>query len=163
MASMSDTSGYNAAPQQQPQVGYYPVLPREALTGVRTRRVVAVLLDMILVGLISFLLFLLIGVATLGIGWLFLPSLPPIVAFFYNGMTVSGWRMATPGMKAMDLEVRQMNGQPAPFINAAVQGVLFWLSWYLTGGLILLVSLIMSDKRCLHDILSGLIVVRRAS
>ena len=34
---------------------------------------------------------------------------------------------------------------------------------YLTGGLVLLTSLISADKRCLHDILAGVIVVRRAS
>ena len=44
----------------------------------------------------------------------------PLVAFFYNGLTVSGWRMATPGMKLMDLEMRTINGEPTPFINAAV-------------------------------------------
>jgi uncharacterized RDD family membrane protein YckC len=109
------------------------------------------------------IIFTLIGFVTLGLGWLILPPLFPIVAFFYNGLTVSGRNMATPGMKAMDLEVRQTNGQPAPFINAAIQGVLFWLSWYFSGGLVLLVSLVASDKRCLHDMLSGLIVVRRSS
>ena len=62
----------------------------------------------------------------------------------------------------MDLEVRLTNGQPVPFLNAAVHGVLFWLSWYLTGGLVLLTSLVTADKRCLHDILAGVVVVRRA-
>ena len=154
---MSNTSGYTPAPQ----AGYYPVLPPQALAGVRTRRMIAVLLDLVLVAIISTVIFLLLGLVTLGLSLLILPPLLPVVAFFYNGMTVSGRNMATPGMKAMDLEVRQTNGQPVPFINAAVQGVLFWLSWYVTGGLVLLTSLITADKRCLHDILAGVIVVRR--
>ncbi len=157
---MSNTSGYTSSP---PQAGYYPVLPPQALMGVRTRRMIAVLLDLVFVSIVATILFLLIGAATFGIGWLLLPPLFPIIAFLYNGLTVSGWRMATLGMTAMDLEVRTMTGQPVPFLNAAFHGVLFWLSWYLTGGLVLLTSLITADKRCLHDILAGVIVVRRAA
>lgn len=157
---MSNTTGYNTPPQ----AGYYPVLPPQALASVRTRRIIAVLLDLILVSLIAALIFLVLGFLTLGLSWFLLPPIIlPAVAFFYNGLSVSGRNMATPGMKAMDLEVRLTNGQPVPFINAAVHGVLFWLSWYLTGGLVLLTSLITTDKRCLHDILAGLIVVRRTS
>ena len=157
---MSNTTGYT----NPPQAGYYPVLPPQALAGVRTRRMIAVLLDLILVSIIAAVIFFLLGLLTLGLSWILLPPIIlPAVAFFYNGMSVSGRNMATPGMKAMDLEVRQTNGQPVPFINAAVHGVLFWLSWYLTGGLVLLTSLITSDKRCLHDMLAGVVIVRRAA
>ena len=90
----------------------------------------------------------------------FLPVPFAIVGFFYNGMTVSGWRRATPGMRLMDLEVRMTDGQPASFIHAALHGVLFYLSWYILP-VVLVVSLLDSEKRCLHDMLSGLIVMRR--
>ena len=157
---MSETTSY---PPSRPTAGYYLALPPGALSGVRTRRIFALLLDLIFVAGVSVGIFLLVGVLTLGIGWLLLPPLFPIIAFLYNGMTVSGWRHATLGMKAMDLEVRLTDGRPAPFINAAVHGVLFWLSWYFTGGLVLLTSLITADKRCLHDIFAGLVVVRRTT
>ena len=50
-----------------------------------------------------------------------LPPMFPLVAFFYNGLTVSGYRMATPGMRMMDLQMRMYdNGGRVPFINAAV-------------------------------------------
>lgn len=90
-----------------------------------------------------------------------MPPLFPIVAFFYNGLTVSGARMGTPGMRAMDLEVRTANGGRAPFINAAVHAVLFYVSWMFPP--ILLFSLLDGQKRCLHDMLAGLIVTRRAN
>ena len=99
-------------------------------------------------------------VLTFGLALFFLPPLYPFVAFFYNGLTVSGPRMATPGMRAMDLEMRmQDTGARVPFINAAVQAVLFYVSWFFPP--ILLVSLVDGEKRCLHDIIAGVVIVRR--
>ncbi len=141
----------------------YPLapLPASALAGVRRRRIFALLLDLILVSVLSFAIFFGLGLLTLGVAWLFLPPLFPIVAFFYNGLTISGSSMATPGMKAMDLEMRLTDGSRVPFIYASVHAVLFYLSLYLFAP-ILLFSLFASDKRCLHDILAGVIVLRRA-
>ena len=69
-------------------------------------------------------------VLTFGLALFFLPPLFPIVAFFYNGLTVSGRKMATPGMRALDLEMRMNDtGARVPFVNAAVQAVLFYVSW----------------------------------
>ncbi len=45
---MSNTTGFNTSQQ----TGYYPALPPQALASVRTRRMIAVLLDLILVALI---------------------------------------------------------------------------------------------------------------
>ncbi|OAI25248.1 transporter [Methylosinus sp. R-45379] len=142
----------------------YPVSPglppREALAGVRTRRILALCLDFFVVALLSAGLWLGLLVLSFGLSAFLLPPLFPVVAFFYNGLTVSGWRRATPGMRAMDLEVRLADGAPAPFLNAAVQGVLFYVSWLFPP--LLLVTFITSDKRCLHDILADVIVLRRA-
>jgi uncharacterized RDD family membrane protein YckC len=137
-----------------------PVVPREALEGVRTRRILALFLDLILVTFLSSFLWFALLVLTFGVSALLLPPFFPLVAFFYNGLTVSGWRMATPGMRAMDLEMRMMDGQPVPFVNAAVQAVLFYITWMFPP--LLLVSLVTSDKRCLHDILADVIVIRRS-
>jgi uncharacterized RDD family membrane protein YckC len=81
------------------------------------------------------------------------------VAFFYNGLTISGYRMATPGIRAMDLEVRLTDGTRVPFLNAAVQAVLFYVSTMFPP--VFLVSLVSANKRCLHDMLAGVIVTRR--
>lgn len=134
-------------------------LPREALAGVRTRRMMAIGLDLIIVGFLAIMLWLLLGFLTLGVALLFVPLPFAIVGFFYNGFTVSGWRMATPGMRAMDLEMRLNDGGRVPFINAAVHAVLFYISWFLP--LVFLISLLDDEKRLLHDMLSGVIVMRR--
>ena len=78
----------------------------DALAGVRTRRILAVCIDLFLVSLLVAVLWISSIVLTFGFALFFLPPLYPFVAFFYNGLTVSGPRMATPGMRAMDLEMR---------------------------------------------------------
>ena len=135
-------------------------LRSDALAGVRTRRIMAVCFDFALVSVLVALFWTASIVLTLGLALLFLPPLYPIVAFFYNGLTVSGSRMATPGMRAMDLEMRMVDsGQRVPFVNAAVQAVLFYVSWFFPP--VFLVSLVDSEKRCLHDIIAGVVIVRR--
>jgi uncharacterized RDD family membrane protein YckC len=60
----------------------------------------------------------------------------------------------------MDLEMRlHDSGGRVPFINAAAQAVLFYVSWFFPP--IFLVSLVDGEKRCLHDILAGVVLVRR--
>ena len=136
------------------------VMRADALAGVRTRRILAVCIDLFLVTLLVAALWIVAIMLTFGFALFFLPPLYPFVAFFYNGLTVSGARMATPGMRAMDLEMRmQDTGARVPFINAAVQAVLFYVSWFFPP--ILLVSLVDSEKRCLHDIIAGVVIVRR--
>ena len=63
-------------------------------------------------------------------------------------------------MRAMGLEaLLHDSGAPLPFLNAAAHGAFFYLSWFFP--LLFLVTLVDSDKRFLHDILSGVIVTRR--
>jgi len=138
-----------------------PYIPPQALEGVRTRRIIAVGLDLIIVSGLSAALFVALFILSAGMSVFLLPPLFPIVAFFYNGLTVSGWRMATPGMAFMDLEMRTMRGEPTPFLQAAVHAVLFYVTWLLPP--LLLVSLVTRDKRCLHDILADVVVLRRSA
>jgi uncharacterized RDD family membrane protein YckC len=146
-------SNFVAATPTQP-------LRADALSGVRSRRILAVCFDLVLVSLLVALLWIVSIVLTLGLALFFLPPLYPIVAFFYNGLSVSGPKMATPGMRAMDLEMRMHDtGARVPFVNAAVQAVLFYVSWFFPP--IFLVSLVDAEKRCLHDILAGVVIVRR--
>ena len=136
------------------------VMRADALSGVRTRRILAVCFDFIVVSVLVALFWIVSIVLTLGLALFFLPPLWPIVAFFYNGLTVSGRRMATPGMRAMDLEMRLHDtGARVPFVNAAVQAVLFYVSWCFPP--VFLVSLVDAEKRCLHDIIAGVVIVRR--
>ncbi len=137
-----------------------PALRADAFAGVRTRRILALVLDLVLVSFLAAAIWLALLILTLGLALILLPPLFPLVAFFYNGQTVSGAKMATPGMRAMDLEMRMVEtGARVPFINAAAQALLFYLSWFFPP--VFLVSLIDPEKRCLHDMLAGVVLLRR--
>ena len=136
-----------------------PDLPAAAFTGVRTRRMVAFCLDFTLVSILAVVLWIALVVVSFGLFLLVLPPLWPFVAFFYNGLTVSGPRMATPGMRLLDIEMRFPDGDPVTFVAAALHGVMLYLSWLFPP--VFLVSLLTDGKRCLHDMLAGVIVVRR--
>ena len=135
-------------------------LPMHALDGVRRRRVIALAADFVVVSIVATLLWMALLVLTFGLFLALLPPLFPFVAFFYNGLSVSGRAMATPGMRLAGVALRlDATGDRVPFLNAALHAVLFYFSWMFPPVLVL--SLFTEDKRCLHDMLSGVIVVRR--
>lgn len=141
-------------------VPYLPAnLPPAAFSGVLTRRVTAFCLDFILVSFFSVAVWFALAVLTLGLSVVLLPPIFPFVAFFYNGLTVSGPNMATPGMRAMDLELRTTEGGRVPFLIAAAHAVLFYLSTMFMP--VFLVALFTDGRRCLHDILAGVVMTRR--
>jgi len=136
------------------------VLSGNLLAGVRTRRIFALALDFVLVSILAAVIWIALLILTLGLSLFLLPPLFPLIAFFYNGLTVSGRKMATPGMRALGLEMRMHeNGARVPFINAAAHALFFYVSWFFPP--IFLVSLVDPEKRCLHDMLAGVTIVRR--
>ncbi|WP_158818304.1 RDD family protein [Methylocapsa sp. S129] len=152
---MSNFPGANGAAAMSP-----PAFRADALAGVRTRRILALCVDLIIVSIIALVLWLALLVMTLGLSLFLLPPIYPLVAFFYNGLTVSGRKMGTPGMRMMDLEMRLYDsGGRVPFINAAAHALFFYLSWMLPP--IFLVTLVDQEKRCVHDMLAGVVVLRR--
>ena len=134
-------------------------LPAAAFAGVRGRRIMAFGLDFLLVSILAMLIWTALFLATFGLAAFVLPPLWPFVAFFYNGLTVAGPRMATPGMRLLDLEMRSPDGAPIGFITAGLHAVLLYVSWLFPPAF--LASLVTPDKRCLHDIVAGVVVVRR--
>ena len=132
----------------------------DPLAGVRSRRILALALDLVLVSILAFVIWFALLILTLGLSLILLPPLFPAVAFFYNGLTVSGAKMATPGMRMTGLEMRMHeDGTRVPFLNAAAHALFFYLSWFFPP--IFLVSLFDVEKRCVHDMLAGVTVVRR--
>jgi uncharacterized RDD family membrane protein YckC len=130
--------------------------------GVMIRRVFAWLIDIVLLGLILTALWfvlLLFGVLTLGLGFALLGALP-FVPFCYHWLFVAGPASATPGQQALGLVVRRNDdlGRP-PLLQAFIYTLIFYLT-LATTGLLLLFALFTVRHRTLHDLASGLVVVR---
>jgi uncharacterized RDD family membrane protein YckC len=130
--------------------------------GVLIRRMFAWLIDVLLIGLICVALWfalMLFGLVTLGLGLPLLGVLP-FVPFCYHVLFLAGPASATPGQSALGLVVRRNDdfGRPTP-VQALVSTLLFYAT-LATSGLLLLIALFTVRRRTLHDLISGLVVVR---
>lgn len=131
--------------------------------GVRTRRVTAFVFDYILIALLLIpvgLLVFLLGLLTIGIGWMLFWVLGPLTALLYVAMTLGGRHQSTLGMRMMGLRLERMEGGRIDPLLAIVHTVLFWAANAILTPLVLLLALVTRYKRTLHDLLLGTVVVR---
>lgn len=134
--------------------------------GVRTRRVFAFLIDYLIVALLCVpfaILVAVLGVITLGLGWMLFGVLFPAVALIYVWSTLGGRNQATVGMRAMGIQLDRLDGRPVDGLLAVVHTVLFWAGNVLLTPLVLLATLFLDRKRTLHDLLLGTVVTRSAT
>src|SRR6478752_7870618 len=143
-----------------------PYAPGADTAGVLGGRFGAWIVDFFVIGILwaifSVAVFIL-GFLTFGLAWYLLAPLFPIIAVIYSGLTVSGPRRGTFGMRMFGVEMRTTSGQTAPFIVAAVHAVFFYISISTLTPFVLLFGLVRADRRMLHDLLCGLIAVRRGT
>jgi uncharacterized RDD family membrane protein YckC len=136
--------------------------------GVLTRRIVAFLIDLLVLAIpivLAVLFIAVFGLITLGVGWLLFWLVSPLSivwALVYYGATLGGPRSATIGMRTMDLELRTWYGAPGYFVLGAAHALVFWVTISFLTPLILIVGLLNSRKRLLHDILLGTVVINRS-
>lgn len=131
--------------------------------GVLTRRVFAFLIDFTLVSLISlpfYVLVLVLGLITFGLGWVLLGGIWPVVALLYIWNTLGGRHQATVGMRFFGIRLERLDGRPVDGLLAIVHSLLFWTFNAVLTPLILLVALFADRRRTLHDLLLGTVVVR---
>ena len=148
---------------------YDPVTQPEMFEGVLARRVLAFVIDFVIISIpvvLAAMFIFAFGIVTLGLGfalyWL-LPAATVIWAIFYFGVTLGGPASATIGMRVVDLEMRTWYGGPAYFVLGAVHAVAFWLSISALTPFILLVAFFNERRRLLHDILLGTVVINNAA
>lgn len=134
----------------------------ELYQGVPLRRMIGYLLDVVLIAIATLVLgfvFFLLGVLTFGLatpfGVVALALLPIAYHTYFIGRTG-----ATPGMASLGLMVRTWTGARPDFLQAFLMTVLFYATVLPTGYLILVVALFNDQRRTLHDILSGVLVIR---
>jgi uncharacterized RDD family membrane protein YckC len=137
-----------------------PLEEPDLFDGVLSRRVIGYGIDALvlmvinsILGLIVFLSFGLLAPVYIVV--------TPFVFFAYHTFFI-GRDGATPGMKIMDLEARTWTGARPDYLQALVMTVLFYVSVIITWFLVLLVPLFNDRRRTLHDLMSGMVVVRRS-
>ena len=147
---------------------YDPAANPELFEGVVARRIVAFLIDFLILSIpvvfVSMFIFV-AGIVTFGLGFLLYGLLWPgmvIWAIVYYGMTLGGAASATVGMRIMDIEMRTWYGSPTYFVLGAVHAVVFWITVSAITPLILIVCLFNERRRCLHDFLVGTVVINNA-
>jgi uncharacterized RDD family membrane protein YckC len=166
VATMADTGprrygiGFDVKPH-----AYDPAANPELFEGVLARRLIAFLIDVVIIALpmvfIGLFIFL-FGLVTFGLGWtlyfLFYPACI-LWALIYYGVTLGGSHSATAGMRLMDIEMRTWYGAPAYFVLGAVHAVIYWVTVSLLTPLVLVVGLLNDRRRLLHDIVVGAIII----
>ena len=148
---------------------YDPATQPELFDGVLARRVVAFIVDFVIISIpvvLAAMFIFAFGIVTLGLGfalyWL-LPSATVIWAIVYFGVTLGGPASATLGMRVMDLEMRTWYGAPAYFVLGAVHAVAFWFTVSFFTPFVLLVAFFNERGRLLHDIILGTVIINNAA
>jgi uncharacterized RDD family membrane protein YckC len=164
----SGPSGIGISVDVRPHA-YDPDVNPELFEGVLARRVVAFVVDLIIIALplIAASMFIFVfGLVTFGLGWALFWLLSPasvIWALFYYGMTLGSPASATLGMRAMEIEMRTWYGAPSYAVLGAVHVIVYWVSVSVLTPLILVVGFFNSRKRLLHDMLVGTVIINNAA
>jgi uncharacterized RDD family membrane protein YckC len=144
---------------------YDPARQPELFDGVLARRVIAFIIDVIVIAVpivLAAIFIFAFGVVTLGVGWALYWLLSPgsvIWAIVYFGLTLGSPASATLGMRVVEIEMRTWYGAPAYFVLGAVHAIVFWISISVLTPFILLVCFFNQRRRLLHDILLGTVVI----
>ena len=140
-----------------------PVSDPQLFEAVIRKRCVAFVIDAIVIlalWVLGFVAVLLLGVLTLGLAWLLFGAVFAIVGLGYNAITIGGPHSATIGQRMMGLTVPMWYGGKVTPLIAAFHALLFWFSLVIFFP-ILLWAFLDERKRCLHDILAGVLVINR--
>jgi uncharacterized RDD family membrane protein YckC len=155
---MSHTLAFDAA-----ELTLDPGAHPERYDGVRTRRIFAFLIDaavVLFLMVVAYVAIAVLGIFTLGLAWLLLPAVWPVVAVLYSTLTLGGPNSATPGMRFTGIEVRKVYGERMDYGFALLHALFFWFSIAILTPLVLLVALFTDRKQLLHDLLLGTVAVR---
>src|SRR5450755_2445979 len=147
---------------------YDPASNPELFEGVLARRVVAFLIDFIIIAIpvvVAAMFIFAFGIITLGLGWALywvLPAASVVWALVYFGATLGSERSATISMRVMDLEMRTWYGAPSYFVLGAIHALAFWFSVSFFTPFVLLVAFFNERRRLLHDIVLGTVVINNS-
>jgi uncharacterized RDD family membrane protein YckC len=148
---------------------YDPAANPELFEGVLARRVIAFIIDVIIIAvplIVASIFIFVLGLLTLGLGWALFWLLSPasvIWALVYYGITLGGPHSATVGMRTMEIEMHTWYGAPAYFVLGAVHAVVYWITVSVLSPLVLVVGFFNGRRRLLHDLLVGTVLINNAN
>ncbi len=142
---------------------YDPLLHPELYDGVALRRIVAFCVDLAVIAVVLGIAWTAaIVLVVVSFGLIVVPMSLGSIAFvvLYDVLTIGGPAAATPGMRAAGVKVVSWSGGRPDNLQALLMSALFWVisSW---SVLPLAVALLNPRWRCVHDFLSGTVVIRR--
>lgn len=137
-----------------------PIDQAEFYAGVPVKRLLAWIIDTILIGSVAAVL----ATLPLFIGWFFYPFIFLVVSFLYRSATISS-RSATWGMRLMNIELRGRTGQPLEGSEAMMHtGAYLLASAFFLPQLISVLLMITSPRhQSLHDHLVGSAAINKPS
>ena len=130
--------------------------------GVKARRVFAHILDIIALFVISAALsipFFIVGILTFGLAFLLYVPFLAAVALTYVTLSVGGENSATPGMRAMNIELRRLDGRRPDRTLALIQALVFYALQVFLTPLVLIVALFNPRGRLAHDLICGTVMI----
>lgn len=130
--------------------------------GVMMNRVVAFLIDMVIVAVIwggLAVISVFLGLISFGLLWGPATAFMTLLPIIYHALFIAAPGRATPGMKMMNIEVRSWNGNRPTPLQALIMSLVFYITLTPTAGLVLIVALLNSRNRTLHDFVAGTVMV----
>jgi len=144
--------------EEDPPYAYDPQTQPELFSGVIGKRILAFIIDAVVITvlwLLGSVVIFILGLLSFGLIWLLWGVALVFLVLGYEALTLGGPYSATFGMRIMGIEMRTWYGERPGVLQAAAHSLLFYFSVTLTSFLILLVPLFNSRKRCVHDFLCG--------
>jgi uncharacterized RDD family membrane protein YckC len=142
-----------------------PATAPQLFEGVLTRRVLAFLIDLIVLGAISTAILIvgvIAGFLTLGLGWLALPIVVPLAILGYYVLTLGSPMRATVGMQLMDIVLTPTRGQPLDGWKILIHPIVFWITVWVAWPISLVVALLTPRRETVQDLIAGTLMVRRS-
>ncbi|MHA1133696.1 MAG: RDD family protein [Alphaproteobacteria bacterium] len=163
MTGLRPSSAQTPAGLAAQRHAYDPATQPQLFDAVIRKRSVAFIIDAIIIALlwvVAVVAVSVLGVLTLGLAWLLFGLVFPLVGLGYNAVTIGGQHSSTIGQRMMGLTVPMWFGGKVSPLIAAFHALLFWFSLVIFFP-ILLWAFFDPRKRCLHDILAGVVVINR--
>lgn len=142
-----------------------PQTAPELFDSILKRRVFAYLIDLAILGVMVTLIAIIgtvLGVITFGASFFALIFVVPLSIVAYYAMTLGSEKRATIGMGMMDLVLTPVRGGPLNGWRAFAHPLVFWLTVWILPPLSYLVALFTPRRQMIHDLILGVLMVRRS-